>query len=283
MCRCRPGNTSSPACSRIPQRRVSVRGGWAERGKPLRPCSPRAECNGLIRSCSRITRDKCRLTSLDHSLDQSRRVGLMVNYSETHDNERLAAGRPGLAAQPALRVDQCERRIWFHLRGGMAGGTEKIKVHGSAGMDWGGQDNLVPELSRLNRLFAGTPLLFRWRKADPADPADSPVYALLRQSEQGEDEVLVLVNTDVERPQKLVLPVDRRTETRMVPRSSVRWMRGGNFWGKRLRRCTIRLELSRSRSLPEPRFVSPPPWSPRVSAGETAGKLAPGRHGGYRF
>src|SRR5262249_60835910 len=37
---------------------------------------------------------------LDHSIKQSDRVGLLVHYSETHDNERLAAGPPTQAWPP---------------------------------------------------------------------------------------------------------------------------------------------------------------------------------------
>ena len=54
-CPWRPGNILSRACSKSIPRPFSCSKGWAARGKPLRPCSPRAACNGPTRSYSRIT------------------------------------------------------------------------------------------------------------------------------------------------------------------------------------------------------------------------------------
>jgi len=54
------------------------------------------------------------------------------------------------------------------------------------------QDNLVPELAKLNYLLPPS-LLLRWRKIDTDQRTDSAVYALRRESEEGKDIVLVLV------------------------------------------------------------------------------------------
>ena len=98
---------------------------------------------------------------LDHSLKQSSRVGVTVHYSETHDNDRLAA----------------RGRAWSLMRNRLCGlvavnggfgftcgvewlAMEKIKVHGSSGMNWGSEDNVIPELARLNRLLSEHPCFF---------------------------------------------------------------------------------------------------------------------------
>jgi hypothetical protein len=74
---------------------------------------------------------------LEHSSRQSERVGLLLHFSETHDNDRLAAkGR----AWSLLRNRLCA--LASH-NGGFAFtcgvewlASEKIKVHGSSGMNW---------------------------------------------------------------------------------------------------------------------------------------------------
>jgi starch synthase (maltosyl-transferring) len=143
---------------------------------------------------------------LDHSFKQSSRVGVLVHYSETHDNERLAArGR----AWSLLRNRLCGLASVNGGFGFTCGvewlATEKVKVHGSSGMNWGSQDNLVPELARLNQLLWEHPCFFDCAKLMRISAPDSPVYALHRESAEGKDRVLVLANTDVERSQTLVL------------------------------------------------------------------------------
>jgi hypothetical protein len=72
-------------------------------------------------------------------------------------------------------------------------------------MAWGSSENLVPELAQLNRLLAEHPCFFDGAKLTRLSPVESPVYALLRESATGQDRVLVLVNTDVERERPLVV------------------------------------------------------------------------------
>ncbi len=144
---------------------------------------------------------------LDHSFRQSERVGLLVHYSETHDNERLAArGRPW----SLLRNRLCALASVSGGFGFTCGvewlASQKVLVHGSTGMAWGNSDNLLPELGRLNSLLAEHPSFFDGAKLTRLSPVDSPVYALRRQSAEGQDVVLVLVNTDVEHGQTLALP-----------------------------------------------------------------------------
>jgi predicted glycogen debranching enzyme len=146
---------------------------------------------------------------LDHSFRHSERVGLLVHYSETHDNERLAArGR----AWSLLRNRLCALASVSGGFGFTCGvewlATEKILVHGSTGMAWDNPDNLLPELARLNSLLAEHPCFFDGASLARLSPADSPVYALRRQSAEGQDVVLVLVNTDVEGAHTLALRQD---------------------------------------------------------------------------
>jgi starch synthase (maltosyl-transferring) len=143
---------------------------------------------------------------LDYALRQSERVGTYVHYSETHDNDRLAKrGR----AWSLLRNRLCALTSVSGGFGFTCGvewlAAEKIKVHDRTGLSWDSPDNIVPELAQLNRLISDHPCFFDGAKLRRLSASDSPVYALFRESADGRDTVLVLVNTGVERANSLKL------------------------------------------------------------------------------
>ena len=143
---------------------------------------------------------------LDYANRQSLRVGTYVHYSETHDNDRLAArGR----AWSLLRNRLCALTSASGGFGFTCGvewlAAERIRVHGCTGLNWDGADNIISELARLNRLISDHPCFFDGAKLTRLSAHDSPVYALFRESAEGKDSVLVLVNTDVEKSNSLAL------------------------------------------------------------------------------
>ncbi|HTB82875.1 MAG TPA: amylo-alpha-1,6-glucosidase [Candidatus Sulfotelmatobacter sp.] len=136
---------------------------------------------------------------LDYASLQNSRVGSYVNYSETHDNDRLAK----------------KGRVWSLLRnrlcaltspcGGFAFtcgvewlAAEKIRVHGNTGLNWDSPDNIVPELAQLNGIISNHPCFFDGAKSTRLSAPDSPVFAQLRESAEGKDFVLILANCDTE-------------------------------------------------------------------------------------
>ena len=143
---------------------------------------------------------------LDHAFKHSHRVGTLVHYSETHDNDRLAK----------------RGRVWSLLRNQLSALTsvnggfgftcgvewlcaEKINVHSCRALAWGSEQNIVPQLARLNALLADHPAFFDGAKLTRLSPSDSAIYALRRDSDESLDSVLVLVNTDPEREHRLTL------------------------------------------------------------------------------
>jgi predicted glycogen debranching enzyme len=168
---------------------------------------------------------------LDYANRQSARIGAYVHYSETHDNSRLAAYY-GTRISPVSSVEKANQvgRTWSLMRNRLcaltspSGGfgftcgvewlaTEKIRVHGNTGLNWNAAGNIVPELAQLNRLISNHPCFFDSAKLTRLSAPDSPVYALLRESAEGKDSVLVLVNTDVEKSHALTLaPADLKFE-----------------------------------------------------------------------
>ncbi|MGZ4961147.1 MAG: glycogen debranching enzyme N-terminal domain-containing protein, partial [Limisphaerales bacterium] len=143
---------------------------------------------------------------LDYSLRQSERVGVYVHYSETHDNNRLAAG--------GVKWSLMRNRL--SALASVAGGfgftcgvewlaDEKINVHSSRGMSWGSETNIIDQLANINRLLAEHPCFFDGARIKRISEENSPVLALRRDSGEGLDHVLVLVNTDTKETRSVKL------------------------------------------------------------------------------
>lgn len=159
---------------------------------------------------------------LDHAHRQSARVGVLVHYSETHDNPRLAAARPDGRAWSLLRNRLCALTSvcgGFAFTNGVEWlATEKIRVHQANGLNWGAADNIVPELAALNRLLEEHPCFFDGAQLTRLSPPGSPVYALRRDAADGRDTVVVLVNLDETQPQSLALEPAVARELARFPR-----------------------------------------------------------------
>jgi glycogen debranching enzyme len=146
---------------------------------------------------------------LDYSIRQNERIGSYVNYSETHDNDRLATkGREWSLLRNRLCALTSPVGGFGFTCGAEWLASEKIRVHGNTGLNWDGADNIVTELSKLNQLLCDHPCFFDGAKLTRLSPAESPVYALLRQSAEGKDSLVVLCNTDVEKRQTLALKTE---------------------------------------------------------------------------
>ncbi|MFO1476123.1 MAG: amylo-alpha-1,6-glucosidase [Verrucomicrobiota bacterium] len=143
---------------------------------------------------------------LDHSLRQAGQTGLLVHYSETHDNDRLARrGREWSLLRNRLSALASSSGAFGFTSGVEWLAAEKIDVHRCTGLSWNNDSNIVPELARLNRVLAGNPCFFDGAQCRRLSSDASPVYALLRRSAEGADTLLVLVNTDAEHEQGLIL------------------------------------------------------------------------------
>jgi starch synthase (maltosyl-transferring) len=145
---------------------------------------------------------------LDYANRQSSRIGAYVHYSETHDNSRLAEkGRSWSLMRNRLCALTSPSGGFGFTCGVEWLAAEKIRVHGNTGLNWGSAGNIVPELAQLNQLIANHPCFFDGAKLTRLSAPDSPIYALLRESAEGKDSVLVLVNTDAEKANLLALDV----------------------------------------------------------------------------
>jgi glycogen debranching enzyme len=143
---------------------------------------------------------------LDYCLRQGKRTGLLVHYSETHDNLRLAVQGP----------------VWSRLRNrlcalvGQSGGfgftagvewlaTERVDVHEARDLAWGAEPNLIDDLAALNRLISDHPCFFDGAEVRRISSDDALVLAIHRTSAECLDHALVLVNLDAEKEQACTL------------------------------------------------------------------------------
>src|SRR5262245_39775047 len=128
---------------------------------------------------------------LDYVLRQSRRVGVYVHYSETHDNDRLAKlGREW----SLLRNRLCALTSVSGAFGFTCGvewlAPEKLQVHHSRSLAWDNPQNIVPQLALLNRLLADHPCFFDNATLSRLSLPEDHVFALSRISQEGLDRVL---------------------------------------------------------------------------------------------
>jgi starch synthase (maltosyl-transferring) len=156
---------------------------------------------------------------LEYSFRTSASAGTLIHYSETHDNSRLAAqGRGEVPPEsPNLAWSRLRNRLCaltsvgggFGFTNGVEwAATEQVNVHSARGMAWGSETNLVAELSRLNHLLLDHPCFVDGARLVRLSPTGSPVYALRRDSAEGLDSVLVLVNTEPGRSESIKLSPD---------------------------------------------------------------------------
>lgn len=144
---------------------------------------------------------------IDHSNRHGERIGTLVHYSETHDNDRLAARG---ATWAKMRNHLCALASHVGAFGFSAGVewlcTEKFLVHEARSLAWGNEPNLVSDLARLNGLLSDHPCFFDGATVKRISPDDSPVLALTRTSRDERDHLVVLLNLDPESAHELTLP-----------------------------------------------------------------------------
>ncbi|HEY6878181.1 MAG TPA: amylo-alpha-1,6-glucosidase [Polyangiales bacterium] len=143
---------------------------------------------------------------LDHSLRQSDRIGTLVHYSETHDNDRLA--KKGIS-WALMRNRLCALASSAGAFGFTTGvewlSTTKIDVHEAHSLSWGAEINLVRELAELNRLLRDHPCFFDGARVGRVSADGSPVLALERVSQDRLDHCLVLINLDPDLAREITL------------------------------------------------------------------------------
>jgi len=133
--------------------------------------------------------------------DITARLGGVIHFAETHDNNRLAATSPGWARLRTALAAFCSHSGGFGFANGVEWlATAKINVHDSPPLNWGQSPNLVDWVRRLNFLLREHPCFDKSSDLQlvPAGPGNCLV--LLRRH-SGTDHVLyMLINLDPDHP-----------------------------------------------------------------------------------
>jgi predicted glycogen debranching enzyme len=84
--------------------------------------------------------------------------GILVNYAETHDNDRLASRSKIFAKmRTALSALSSPQGSFGYANGVEWFASEKIDVHGASSLNWGAQNNQVEHLARLSEILKNHP------------------------------------------------------------------------------------------------------------------------------
>ncbi len=135
----------------------------------------------------------------DHCVHKSATVGTLVHYSETHDNERLAAkGRTWSLLRNQLCALASDAGGFGFTCGVEWLAAERINVHSSRGLSWNNSDNIVPELARLSELLHNHPAFFDGAVVRRVSGPEATVFVFTRTAAEKGERLLVLVNLNPE-------------------------------------------------------------------------------------
>lgn len=138
---------------------------------------------------------------LRHAYRFSERNGCLVNFAETHDNDRLAAKSPQWAALRTGLAALMSVNGAFGIANGVEWlATEKIDVHGAASLNWGKAPNLVLYISRLNKILRSSPAFGSDVELRVVETGTGGGVGVVRRCRNNLDSVMVIANPDEKQP-----------------------------------------------------------------------------------
>ncbi len=140
-------------------------------------------------------------SEIEHYLPQAMEIsqgdGIMVHFAETHDNNRLASRSRIHAKMRTTLCALCSHEGGFGFANGVEWfATEKINVHQSPSLNWGGVPNQVDHIRRLTRLLKNHPAFSHKTRTSFIQQGEGNHIALLRHHLPSDRKILVVVNLD---------------------------------------------------------------------------------------
>ncbi len=127
----------------------------------------------------------------------SKQEGIMVHFSETHDNNRLASVSKDYSK---MRNGLCALLSYAGSFGFACGVEwfckEKINVHEITSLNWGSPENQVKYIQRLNTIIKHHPLFFKDTDITFIESGPNEVIVAIRKSQTQEDYLIIIVNLD---------------------------------------------------------------------------------------
>lgn len=138
---------------------------------------------------------------LPGALEIAGRDGLMVNFAETHDNQRLAARSRTWARMRTALCALCAPHGAFAFANGVEWfATEKIVVHESPSLNWGAEPNQVKEIRRLAQLLKTHPAFHDRTDLKLIEANGGNVIVMLRHHRPSGRRLVVAANLDDQNP-----------------------------------------------------------------------------------
>ncbi len=145
-----------------------------------------------------FTRDQIE-NYLTSSYETSSKYGHMINYAETHDNNRLAATSEDYAKMRTSLSALLSVSGGFGFANGVEWyAKEKIDVHESNSLNWGSKKNQVTHIQRLNTILKSHPAFFNDTQLKLIQKDKGNCIALFRNNNKTNKKLLILANLDVD-------------------------------------------------------------------------------------
>ncbi|MDA3798742.1 MAG: glycogen debranching enzyme N-terminal domain-containing protein [Kiritimatiellae bacterium] len=125
--------------------------------------------------------------------------GVIINYAETHDNNRLATvSRKYAKLRVALAALVSSNGAYGITNGVEWFAKQKVEVHGATPLNWGNQDNQIAFIKKINAILRTNSSFFNGAlvNVQPHDGANSLV--ILRENQATGEKVICLFNLDNE-------------------------------------------------------------------------------------
>ena len=134
-------------------------------------------------------------------------AGTLINFAETHDNNRLAAtGETFAAMRCALMMLMCDAGAFGFTNGVEWFAREKVDVHENRSLNWGAQRNMVGFLQRLHSVMRLHPAFYGGAEKSWCNHTSGEALAVRR--ERSGEAVLGLINLNWQEKSQVRFPAD---------------------------------------------------------------------------
>ena len=140
-------------------------------------------------------------TYLPGAFSVSDQDGIMVNFAETHDNNRLAERSITYSRMRTALCAMCSSQGAFGFTGGVEWfATKKINVHDATSLNWGARVNQVDHVHRINSILKYHPAFHDQTELKLIPVRDGNQLLLLRHHRPTGKQLVILANLDDEKP-----------------------------------------------------------------------------------
>ncbi|MCQ2402959.1 MAG: glycogen debranching enzyme N-terminal domain-containing protein [Lentisphaeria bacterium] len=139
---------------------------------------------------------------LEFATGYSAAYGALVNFAETHDNDRLAAKSPAWARLRVALAALFAPEGCFGIANGVEWlAKEKIDVHEARSLNWGAAENMIGLLAQLNKLLKAHPAFRAGAQVRVPYGAGGDAVGILRvPADMADYAILVVANPSCDAP-----------------------------------------------------------------------------------